>query len=161
MALNAVVVSDSTTLITLINIKKFELLFKFTDMIIITKSVYAEVSIRLNAQKILDTYIRKDKISVQKVDNKGKVQNLLTRLDLGESESIVLAIEKKVPLIIDEKKGKNVAKTLGIDTIGLIGILLLYKQKKLLKPKEINEIVVLLKVSNFRVSMKLLSMLLE
>ncbi|NKQ40081.1 MAG: DUF3368 domain-containing protein [Sulfurovum sp.] len=161
MALNAVVVSDSTTLITLINIRKFEILFKFTDTIIITKAVYSEVSIRVDAKKILDDYVRKSKIRVEKVDDDMQVKILFTRLDLGESESIALAIERNVPLVIDEKRGKNVAKSLGLDTIGLIGILLLYKQKKLLSPKEIKEIVVLLQESNFRVSTILLVMLLE
>jgi len=44
MALNSVVISDSTTLISLLNIERFELLFKFSDKIIITPAVYSEVN---------------------------------------------------------------------------------------------------------------------
>ncbi len=37
----------------------------------------------------------------------------------------------------DEKKGKKIALSFGIDTIGLIGILLVYKKKKYLSNDEI------------------------
>ena len=161
MALNAIVVSDSTTLITLINIKKFEILFKFSDTIMIAKAVYDEVSIRLEAKNILKEYINQGKVIVQNIDNYREVKILLNRLDLGESESIVLAANKKIPLIIDEKKGKSIAKSLGLDTIGLIGILLLFKEKELLGLNEIENIVEMLQKSKFRVSTSLLELLLK
>ncbi len=72
-----------------------------------------------------------------------------------------MANEKKIPLIIDEKRGKGVAKVFGIETIGLIGILLIYKKKELLCNNEINLIVEELRSVDFRVSSKLLALLLE
>ena len=161
MALNAIVVSDSTTLISLINIERFELLFKFSDSIIITPAVYSEVSIQKASKRILDEYISLSKITVSKVDDYKKVKELLIRLDLGESESIVLAKEQKLPLIIDEKKGKKIALSFGIDTIGLIGILLIYKKKKYLLNDEIVTIVQELREVDFRISDVLLELLLE
>ena len=56
MALNSIVISDSTTLISLINIERFELLFKFSDRIIITPSVYSEVSVKKSVKRIISTY---------------------------------------------------------------------------------------------------------
>ncbi len=56
MALNSVVVSDSTTLISLLNIDRFELLFKFSNTIIITQAVYDKITFRKNAKKIIDNY---------------------------------------------------------------------------------------------------------
>ncbi len=161
MALNAIIVSDSTTLISLINIERFELLFKFSDSIIITPAVYSEVSIQKASKRILDEYITLSRITVSKVDDFKKVKELLIRLDLGESESIVLAKEQNLPLIIDEKKGKKIALSFGIDTIGLIGILLVYKKKKYLSNDEIVTIVQELRKVDFRVSDVLLELLLE
>ena len=161
MALNSIVISDSTTLISLINIERFELLFKFSETIIITPSVYNEVSVQKRAKQIVDAYISLSKIMVNEVQNEKKVKELLIRLDLGESESIVLAEEQKLPLIIDEKRGKNIATSMGLDVIGLIGILLVYKKKTYLSNNEIKEIVEELRAVNFRVSDSLLRLLLE
>jgi predicted nucleic acid-binding protein len=91
VALNAIVVSDSTTLISLLNIERFELLFKFADNIIISPAVYSEVTVHKSAKHTIDKYISLSKVSVSQVANIKKVKELLIRLDLGESESIVLA----------------------------------------------------------------------
>ena len=98
---------------------------------------------------------------VNEVKNSKKVKELLIRLDIGESESIVLAEEQNLPLIIDEKKGKKIALSFGLDAIGLIGILLVYKKRGYLSNDEIVEIVEELREVNFRVSDSLLALLLE
>ncbi len=69
MALNSIVVSDSTTLISLINIERFELLFKFSDTITITSAVYSEVTVQKSAKRILDEYISLSKVTVSEVNN--------------------------------------------------------------------------------------------
>lgn len=161
MALNSIVISDSTTLISLLNIERLELLFKFSDTIIITPSVYSEVTVQKSAKRILDSYISFSKVVVNEVKNSKKVKELLIRLDIGESESIVLAEEQNLPLIIDEKKGKKIALSFGLDAIGLIGILLVYKKRAYLSNDEIVEIVEELREVNFRVSDTLLALLLE
>ncbi len=161
MVLNSVVISDSTTLISLLNIERFELLFKFSDTIIITPAVYSEVTVQKSAKRVLDEYIEMSKVTVREVENIKKVKELLIRLDLGESESIVLAEEQDLVLIIDEKRGKNIALSFGLKAIGLIGILLVYKKKNYLCSSEIIEIVDELREVDFRVSDKLLALLLE
>ena len=161
MALNSIVISDSTTLISLLNIERLELLFKFSDTIIITPSVYSEVTIHKSSKRILDEYITLSKVIILEVKNIKKVKELLIRLDLGESESIVLAEEQKLPLIIDEKKGKKIALSFGLDAIGLVGILLVYKKRGYLSSDEIIEIVKELREVSFRVSDKLLELLLN
>jgi len=161
MALNSVVISDSTTLISLLNIERFELLFKFSDKIIITPAVYAEVTVQKSAKRVLDEQIKLSTVTVLEVENHKKVEELLIRLDLGESESIVLAEEQDLVLIIDEKRGKKIALSFGLKTIGLIGILLVYKKRGYLSSSEIVEIVDELRAVDFRVSDKLLTLLLE
>lgn len=161
MALNAMVISDSTTLISLINIERFEILFRFSDTIVIAPSVYHEVTAHKVAKRRIDAYISLSQIVVNEVKNTKKVKELLIRLDLGESESIVLAEEKNLPLIIDEKKGKKIALSFGLDAIGLIGILLVYKKRSYLSNDEISEIVEELRAVSFHVSDKLLQLLLS
>jgi predicted nucleic acid-binding protein len=145
----------------LLNIERFELLFKFSDKIIITPAVYSEVTVQKLAKRIIDEYISISKVSISEVKNLKKVKELLIRLDLGESESIVLAEEQNLALIIDEKRGKNIALSFGLKAIGLIGILLVYKKKGYLSSNEIIEIVEELREVDFRVSDKLLSLLLD
>jgi predicted nucleic acid-binding protein len=119
------------------------------------------VTVQKSAKSIIDNYISLSKVIIWEVTNLKKVKELLIRLDLGESESIVLAQEENLPLIIDEKKGKKIALSFGLDTIGLIGILLVYKKKKYLSNEEIITIVNELREVDFRVSSFLLDLLLD
>ena len=50
-------------------------------------------------------------------------------LDAGEAEAIVLAKAMALPLIIDEKKGRSVARSLGVPVIGLLGLFVLAKRR--------------------------------
>lgn len=159
MALNKAVVSDSTTLISLLNIDRFELLFKFSKIIIISQAVYAEVSYQNHAKHILDGFIKDQRVVVKNIEDKQLTQ-LLIRLDLGDSDSILLAKKENLPLIIDEKKGRSVAAEFGLRTIGLIGILLVFKKSGQLSNDEITDIVNDLRKVEFRVSNSLLGFLL-
>jgi len=161
MALNAVIISDSTTLISLINIDRFELLFFFSKHIIISQAVYDEITFQRPAKKILDYYINDKQLSIETVADNKALKNLLIQLDLGESESILLAKKQNLPLIIDEKKGRALADKFGLKTIGLVGILYLFKQKKLLSSDDIINIVDELKTVEFRISQLLLNFLLN
>ena len=161
MALNLAVVSDSTTLISLLNIDRFELLFKFSKTIIISQAVYAEVSFQNHAKQVLDGFIENRRVVVKSIKDKKHLPQLLIRLDLGESESILLAKNENLPLIIDEKKGRSVAAEFGLKTIGLIGILLIFKGNGLLYNDEITDIVGDLRKVEFRVSDSLLEFLLS
>ncbi|MEE9352740.1 MAG: DUF3368 domain-containing protein [Thiotrichaceae bacterium] len=160
MALNKAVVSDSTTLISLINIDRFELLFKFSKTIIISQAVYAEVSFQNHTKQVLDEFIENKQVAVKSIKDK-QLPLLLIRLDLGESESILLAKKENLPLIIDEKKGRSVATEFGLKVIGLIGILLIFKEAGELSNDEITDIVNDLRKVDFWVSDSLLGFLLS
>lgn len=53
-------------------------------------------------------------------------------LDPGESEALVLAMEHRAILLIDEKRGRKSAAALGIQYAGLIGVLAEAKQERLI-----------------------------
>ena len=76
-------------------------------------------------------------------------------LDPGESYAIASAVEQKGDeLLMDERRGRQVATQLGLSIIGLLGILLLAKQRQLIP--QIKPILDrLIQVVGFRVSAQL------
>ena len=53
-------------------------------------------------------------------------------LDEGEAEAIQLARELQATIIIDERRGRRIAKSLGLKVRGTLGILLELKRKGLI-----------------------------
>jgi hypothetical protein len=55
---------------------------------------------------------------------------MLKVLDLGESEAICLALEiKAFAVLMDESEGRSVARSHGLQTIGILGILMESKRQ--------------------------------
>lgn len=68
-------------------------------------------------------------IQIQEVRNEALVQLLKQTLDRGEAEAIALAVELKANwMLLDEREGRKVAKSLGLIVTGILGILLRAKQ---------------------------------
>jgi uncharacterized protein len=103
--------------------------------IIIPKTVYDELE-RLEAgnKRNIDKIKQSNWIEIVAVKENDLISVLLLTLDKGEAEAIALAKELKADLlIIDELKGRKCAEQLHLNIIGLMGILLLAKQKGLIK----------------------------
>ncbi|MGB8643782.1 MAG: DUF3368 domain-containing protein [Anaerolineae bacterium] len=66
-------------------------------------------------------------LHVTRVKNNAEVQRLQFWLDPGESEAIVLAQEQNATLLMDERRGRAIAATLGLNVTGTVGILLAAK----------------------------------
>lgn len=63
------------------------------------------------------------------VENKQIVLALKRELDNGEAEAIALALQLKADLILmDEHDGRSVAKSMGLNPIGILGVLVRAKQ---------------------------------
>jgi predicted nucleic acid-binding protein len=113
-------------------------------------------------EKVFDEIIGPGKPETEKIAAwaKGKVQKaakeqmqqaLNFSLDAGESEAIALFWERSADfLLIDEQKGRRIATQHGIKVIGTLGILVLAKQKGLIKV--IRPYIELLRRSSIRVS---------
>jgi predicted nucleic acid-binding protein len=68
-------------------------------------------------------------IQVQPVSNQTLIQLLKQTLDGGEAEAISLALELQAEwILLDERDGRKVAKSLGLYVTGVLGILLRAKQ---------------------------------
>ncbi len=128
-----IVVSDTSAISNLILIDKLSLLKEVFGEVIIPNKVYSEIialeSLNINLTEFKSSiFIFTKKISDIELFNK-----LILNLDDGESEAIVLAKELNADfLLIDEVKGRKVARDFNLKIIGLIGVLLKAKEMKLI-----------------------------
>jgi len=143
------IVSDSTTIITLLNIERVDILKNIFDEVYIPAKVYDEIVVEGNVTLESSFFIKKE------IKDRTLYKLLSRSLDAGESEAIVLAKEMKLSLIIDEKKGRKIANNIGINIMGLLGLLLLNHKKKYLPEEEILEVYYSAKEASFRVSQRL------
>ena len=155
------IVSDATTLIALINIDRFDLLRQFVDALIVPREVYDEVAKRPSAQKVLDDEISQGFLSIASYDDAELFGQINFILDAGESAAITLAIERNLPLIIDERKGRRFAQKQGIEIIGLVGILRFLHLDGRTHQEEIAQVIGMLNKAGFRMSEALVEMVLR
>ncbi len=119
------VVSNSTPLIHLAKIGRLELLEEFFGEILIPEAVYRECVVEGSESEDALAIKNTEWIKVEKINDERLKRSLMIKLDEGESEAIVLALEKKADLIlIDDYDGREVARALGFKVTGTIGILL-------------------------------------
>ena len=123
------IISDSTTLIILFDLQRLELLSTLFSEVLIPKAVYDEISVK--KEITLPNFMK-----VKEVHTCDKLDTLMMLLDSGESEAIALALELKMPLIIDEKKGRKIALQEGIKILGLLGVVYLNIKKEYLTVQE-------------------------
>ncbi len=126
------IVADSSPLISLAMLNKLFILEHIFDEILIPMAVYDEIT-KINKPhfKELKEFATN---RVKKIQNILAVQLLQKELDTGEAEAIVLAIENNITdILIDEYKGRKIAKVQNLSPIGTIGVLLQSKNKGLLK----------------------------
>ncbi|MDR9374415.1 MAG: DUF3368 domain-containing protein [Schleiferiaceae bacterium] len=118
-----IIIADTSSLIALSNIGDLELLRKLHEEILITSQIAEEFGLTL------PSWIKIEGIKDQKIFKLLKLE-----LDAGESSAIALALENKESLlIIDEKKGREIAKKMDIKITGILGLMLRAKELGLLK----------------------------
>ena len=153
---------DSSTIIAITNeIKCPELIEKIGllgHVLAIPSYIVKYELIDKNTSKITEMYVQSGKIQILKnnpVKEILKFQKKFPRLGMGECYSM-LAYQKfrdageRVYCILDDNDARKIAKELGIKFTGLIGLLLMMKQKDIMSGYEFDKVVKLLKDSNFR-----------
>lgn len=129
-----IVVANTTPLIGLASIQRFDLLRQLFGEISIAQAVYDEAVVAGReaggAKREVSTATW---IKTARVKDRLAVELLLDEMDLGEAETIVLACEIGADwVLMDEKKGRRKLTQLGLKKIGTAGILLKAKQVGLL-----------------------------
>lgn len=147
--MDKLIISDTSCLISLSNI----------GLLHILKNIYAEIIITSEVQNEFGENLP-DWIIVINVKDKGRQAEIEKRLDRGEASSIALALEiKHATLIIDELKGRKIAKSFDLEVIGTIGVLLIANKKGLLN--DVLSVILKLVNNGFRLSDKMLDKLIE
>ncbi|MBE9086136.1 DUF3368 domain-containing protein [Tolypothrix sp. LEGE 11397] len=127
-----VIISDTSVITNLISIEHIFLLQSLYERVIIPQAVYQELS---RCHPIILSELLAEispVLEIRTVIDKNKVEELKqqAKLDQGESEAIILALELKTDLLlIDERRGRAEAQRLGIRITGLLGVLLEGKTK--------------------------------
>ncbi len=128
-----IIISDTTALSELAKIGKLELLYGVFGTVVIPEEVYQEIT---TGNHPAVTAVKSAKwLKVNSVNNTNSIKKLEleTGLDTGESSAIILAEELNADqLLIDEKAGRKVALSRGLSIIGLVGVIILAKEKKLI-----------------------------
>ncbi len=122
-----IVVSDTSCVSNLIQIGEIDLLRAVFSSVVIPDAVYAEISKIDDNRIVLESL---EWIERKTVSNVTLRNQFLLRLDAGESEAIVLAIELSADyLLIDESLGRSIAKEFGVSITGILGVLLRAKSE--------------------------------
>lgn len=153
-----IVVSDTTPIISLMKAGQLTLLQKLFDIVYIPEVVYQELTMNETFPEEVRMVQECEFLLVEGVEN-GKSVTILrnfTGLDAGESEAIILADEKQSDvLLMDEHKGRQVAKKMGIAITGTIGILIQAFDEGMLTKEDVERCIERMKESGIRISDKL------
>jgi uncharacterized protein len=143
-----IVISDTSPITNLMQVNGgLDILEKIFGKIIIAQTVYNELCQITSQKNIID---KQTWVDVLSAENTRLLAVLEEKLDKGEAESIVLAIELNADyLVIDEAKGRAIAESMGIKIVGLLGTLVKAKEKGIVS--EVKPIIDDLKKIGFRI----------
>jgi predicted nucleic acid-binding protein len=125
-------ISDAGPIIGLAKIGQIFLLKKLAAEVLIPPFVQKEIYGKIGVESELIDRALDDFIRVAEPMNLGsEISETIKGLDEGERQSIHLAaaFKKDALLLIDDRAGRQAAEELGINKTGLVGILILAKQK--------------------------------
>ena len=149
-------VVNSTPLIALSLIGQLELLNTLFDEILIPASVYEEVVLHGRGRPGAREIAQADWLTVRNLETTSPVPPELLGLDQGELDVILLAQEIKADwVLIDEKLARRIARAMGLQVKGTLGVLVIAYRTGLLSREAGLEAVGELAQSSVRLSDKL------
>jgi len=122
------VISDSSTLIHLARIKRFNLITQYYPSVLIPHAVYEEVvdsdKNKSGSQEVSDA-ITRGEINIRNISNTRLSESLKNEIHPGEAEVITLALEVDNPfLLLDDQDARHIATRFNLKYTGLLGILM-------------------------------------
>ena len=150
-----IIVSDTSPVINLAIVGQLQILPALFGKVIIPEKVFEEITVTGWDMPGADEIKQASWIEVKSCANQELVQALCLQVDPGEAEAIALALELEAQLLlIDEKRGRQVAKGFNLPIMGLLGILRIAKEKGLIP--QIKPILdQLMYLARFRISIEL------
>jgi predicted nucleic acid-binding protein len=129
-----ILVLDASPLITLARIGSLDLLRQLAGQIIIPDAVYAESVSLAQCRPGSIEIAQASWITHRTVVNRVRVEQLHTRIGLGEAEAIILAgeIGFDAIVVLDDATARRIAEQEGCRVVGLLGLLVMAKQRGLL-----------------------------
>ena len=159
-----IVVSDTTPLISLMKLGAINLIEGLYGEILIPEAVYNELTCNNKFFEEAKIISESNFIKIVYVENKTEVQMIqkYSGLDLGESEAIAYSQQINADLLMmDEAKGRSVARQVGLTTIGTLGILKHAYDKGLLSKEEAINCVCILRKNHRHIDEGLLMIFLD
>jgi len=127
--------ADTGPLIALGRVDRLQLLPRLLGAGVIPPAVHREARIesgRPGAKRIGEA-LSAGWLRVAAPADEARVENLLRAVDAGEAEAMALCLQRQAKiLLIDDAKGRDVARRAGIPLVGVAGVLLAAKSKGLL-----------------------------
>ena len=129
-----IIASDTTSLIVLEKLDSLCILCELFDRVLIPNVVLDEM--KVGSPTIHEKLQEFNCLEITQVETSKRLNSLLSVLDAGEANAIELAIDLELPLIIDERKGRQVAMQLGVKVTGFAGLIIQAKRKGILSASE-------------------------
>ena len=129
------VVANASPIMNLAIIGRLDLLNHVFGDVMIPEAVWHEVVVDGVGHPGVSEIESAAWLHVVPAKNGSLVRALRQELDAGEAEAIALAVESKADLLVmDEKIGRETAAFLGVEVMGLVGVLYRRNRKALLQP---------------------------
>ena len=129
-----IVVSNTSPLTNLAAIGQFDLIRHLYTQIHIPLGVWNELNAKGKRWPGCDEVADAKWIEQHPIQNMALVKALQRDLDRGEAETIALALEMKATLVLlDEREGRRAARRLGLQVVGVVGLLLEAKAQGFIK----------------------------
>jgi hypothetical protein len=127
------VVCNTSPITNLAAIAQLDLLRQVYGEIVIPQAVYDELTALPNPVPGTLEVQTLSWIQVQTVMDQAQVAEFRRKVDLGEAEALALALEVSAErVLIDDAAGRAIALELGLTITGVLGVLLMAKQRQLI-----------------------------
>ena len=159
-----IVVSDTTPIISLLKAGQLELLQKLYKTILVPQAVYRELTENPAYINEADIVRNAEFLLVTAVENIKSVNVLraVSGLDEGESEALIMYDEQNADvLLMDEQKGRRVAKRLNVMHIGTAGVLMLAYDKGIIQAGKVRECMDIMLANDIRLGKSVCNTVME
>ncbi len=155
-----IAVADASFVIGISLCQQWDTLKALVETLVIADKVWEEVVERGERRPGEKELRQPPFVQRRTVSNTSSVTMLMTTLDKGEAETLVLATELGVPnVFVDDLRGRKVARSLGLQAIGVAGFLLFAKKKG--KIRAVRPLLLQLQQKGFRLSSRLIDAVLK